>query len=310
MKNIESKVYETMNKIKVKVRDDNQRMSEKLDKISELSEVIDKRVKREKSDVEIEIRNTFGKIELNETKIKELTEYDNRIGNILVRVLEYLKLSAEWNIHEEELFIDKSTNKAIAQSTPSSPMRKGERLSPTNMTRILNNDLMKQLNLNNFPSIFGSSNRINKTIDQSIYYRENSILKSQCPVRVSFPPIEYNDLILTKQQVYKIWESLVWDASKYLDNNIYDDKLSMIIEGANSEKIEFDEDLKTVFSLQKQIEAFNLALKFKENKSNKFKKLVKFEKKTDKNNHSNSKTSLRTESARKIHNKSVELKGV
>ena len=308
MKNMETTVLDTMNNIKRQVNYDNERISLKLDKISELSEIIDKRVRREKSDVEIEMRNTFGKIASNEEKIKELTQYDNRIGNILVRILEFLKITAEWNIHEEEAFTE-SNDTIIPQSNPSSPVRRGNKMSPTNAAKMLNEDLLKQINLNNFPPILGSSNRINKTMADSISLRESPQGKNQNPVRIVYPPIEYNDLILTKIQVYKICESLLFDCSKYLENNLFDEKTNMIIAATSNEVIEYDEELKSVFSLQKQNEAFSLALKHKDNKKFSFKKLPNSTKK-GKNNHTNSKKTLRPESSRKAHNRSVELKGM
>ena len=106
MRSIESSTNDSLKKIQKKIKEENEKVAERLQKMSEFNEVIDKKVKRERSDVELQLKSTFSKIDSNENKINELYEYDSIIGNILIRLLENIKLSIIWNIHEEELSTD------------------------------------------------------------------------------------------------------------------------------------------------------------------------------------------------------------
>lgn len=78
---------------------------------------------------------------------------------------------------------------------------------------MLNEDLLKQLKLNNFPKIMSVTNKNNKSIDVSTFRDTNNSF----PLKYTYPPIEYRDLSLTKYQLLKIKEGLIKDAEKYLE---------------------------------------------------------------------------------------------
>ena len=106
IKNTAEDLNDSMKKIKKQVKGDADMMTRKLDKITEISETLDKRHKRERSDTELYLGSTEKKLENIWTKISDISKYNVRIGNIVIRVIESLKLSSLWNVHEEEKFIE------------------------------------------------------------------------------------------------------------------------------------------------------------------------------------------------------------
>ena len=176
---------------------------------------------------------------------------------------------------------------------------------------MLNDDLMKQLKLNNLPSILSATNKNNKSIDISNFRESGNFTNNPFPVKYSYPPIEYNDMALTKYQILKISESLIKDCEKYLDLSSLVPDSNQIIDVAINDQVELQEDLNNVFSLQKQKEVFDLAVQQKDGRFVQFSQQFAISaQQTDRVKNPKGKLKLRSESSRKIHNKSVELTGV
>ena len=203
------------------------------------------------------------------------------------------------------------TNSYANQSDGYLLSKKTKRLSPRDNTHMLNDDLMKQLKLNNLPTIMSVSNKNNKSIDMSTFRETGNLSNNPFPVKYTYPPIEYHDLSLTKYQILKIKENLIRDSEKYLERNIFGEQTNLLIKVSINDKVDLDEDLSNIFSTQKQREIFDSVIRDKDNRTVQFsQQFAVSAQQTDRNSNMKAKMKLRSESSRKIHNKSVELTGM
>jgi len=213
LKASEQGLMDTLKKIRAKIKDENRQMNEKLDKINELSEVVDKRVKRERSDIDIELRGTITKINNLQNKLSEVNEYENRSSNILIRIVESLKLISAWNLHEEEKYTDSAVIQNGGALSNPNKMSSNRKISMNN----LNDEIQNRSK--DFASVQTTSNKSGN--GKSKFNLDHNTMRNQLsssdvyPIKPTLPPIEYREVTLSKAQVYKVIEGLTKDCMNY-----------------------------------------------------------------------------------------------
>ncbi|CAI2368834.1 unnamed protein product [Moneuplotes crassus] len=198
-------INESMQKTKAGLKSEIKKMNEKIESIHELGEGLEKRAKRQRSDVDLLMKSMNEQVqEVNKT-IKKIQEFENRQAAVVMRLLEVTKLGNKWTVHEE------NTKRRIDREFPS---------------------------INRSPD--GNFSGIEPSLEEDL------------------PPIEYNNITLTKNQVFKICENLVSDCSKYLSKDANSSSL-LFLEDPD-QPINLQSDLSTLLTSQTQQEAFTAAM--------------------------------------------------
>jgi len=155
------------------------------------------KAKRERSDMKLFLESSKKNMGNINEKIKNIIEFDNRSGNIHVRVIEFLKLFSMWNMHEENKYLEAIIN---PHSPPTELIEKKTSKHKLNKVKLYPKSGQFD-NGDNLPSIGGK-------LQQTSMINEE-LMTNMYPGKPSFPPIEYNDFSLTKNQVYTINNNLI-----------------------------------------------------------------------------------------------------
>jgi hypothetical protein len=230
IKSVESHLSEVHKKLKSRIKEESLQTDEKMAKLSELAEVIDRRVKRERSDVEIQLEKYIGRIDSLNDQICAIKTFDTRIANIVVRMLEGSNLYFTWAVHEELTTLGDEKEETLPKIQSFTSRSK---------------------------SGFGGQ-------------KDNEQRSEIIPLRPSFQPIEYRDVSLSKIQVLKINQNLVKEGLNYVLKNHLDPKGNELMEKAFYEPVDLNQDTKDILTTEFQNDAFLNALAQKDNIASQF----------------------------------------